>query len=138
MVDPLVRRRMQQQKRQGTEPEMRLRRALHAAGHRYRVGYKVPGAPRRTIDVAFPRQRLAVFVDGCFWHACPEHGVRPKNNAEWWSGKLRRNVERDLSTDEILLAAAWTVVRVWEHSSTAVAVETVEMGLGLSAVGGVH
>ena len=99
---------MAPQKRQDTKPEVVLRKRLHARGYRFRVAYPVPGMPRRTIDIAFPRRRVAVFVDGCFWHACPTHGVKPKNNKDWWADKLAGNRARDLG---------WTVVRVWEHES---------------------
>ncbi|SNC61190.1 T/G mismatch-specific endonuclease [Kytococcus aerolatus] len=124
--------RMQRQRRAGTGPEMRLRRALHARGWRFRVGFKVPRAPRRTIDVAFPKRKVAVFVDGCFWHVCPEHGVRPKSNAEWWHRKLMDNVVRDRTTDEVLVAQGWVVVRVWEHAPRMEAVHAVEMALHLA------
>jgi DNA mismatch endonuclease, patch repair protein len=106
---------MQTQRRAGTDPEMVLRRRLHALNLRYRVGYRVPGLPRRTIDVAFPGRRVAIFVDGCFWHRCPVHYIPAKNNAAWWEAKLAGNVQRDRDTDRQLAEAGWTVVRVWEH-----------------------
>jgi DNA mismatch endonuclease (patch repair protein) len=120
---------MRRQLRQGTAPELALRKALHARGHRYRVAWPVPGAKRRTIDVAFTRGRVAVFVDGCFWHCCPAHVTWPGANAAWWADKLRRNVERDRETDELLLAAGWSVVRVWEHERVEEAVRAVEAAL---------
>lgn len=95
----------------------------------------MPGAPRRSIDMAFPGRRVAVMVDGCFWHACPTHGVSPKNNSVWWAEKLAKNVERDRSTDEILMSQGWTVVRVWEHTETEIAVESVELALAVAACG---
>lgn len=101
--------------RRDNTPEMRLRRALHARGLRYRVHVRVPGNRRRTIDVAFTRARLAVFLDGCFWHACPIHRTEPKNNHEWWQWKLETNVARDRDTDRLLLEAGWRVMRIWEH-----------------------
>ncbi len=107
--------RMSRQRRLGTEPELQLRRLLHARGLRYRVGHPVHGRRRRTIDIAFTRARLAVFVDGCFWHACPVHGTSPTANGEWWSNKLAENAARDRDTDAALAAAGWTVLRVWEH-----------------------
>lgn len=106
---------MQRQRRRDTAPELALRRALHARGFRYRVNMPVPGRPRRTVDIAFTRARVAVFVNGCFWHACPVHATWPANNADWWVEKLRTNVARDEDTDEILAQSGWTVVRVWEH-----------------------
>ncbi|OYO06925.1 very short patch repair endonuclease [Enemella evansiae] len=102
--------------RRDTSAEVMLRRALHSLGLRFRLQHKVPGRNRRTIDIAFPRQRLAILVDGCFWHGCPEHGVMPKNNREWWRAKLETNRQRDEDTNERLLEAGWAVVRVWEHS----------------------
>lgn len=107
--------RMSVAARRDTAPEVALRRALHAAGHRFRVVYPVPGNRRRTIDIAFTRARLAVFVDGCFWHGCPEHGTRPKANSEWWTTKLATNKARDEDTGRLLTEAGWHVVRVWEH-----------------------
>ncbi|MFC6396454.1 very short patch repair endonuclease [Luteococcus sanguinis] len=120
---------MSEQKRAGTAPELALRRLLHAKGYRYRVGAKVPGMPRRTIDVAFTRKKLAVFVDGCFWHGCPEHCVSPKNNAEWWAAKLEANRARDSDTDAALASAGWRVVRIWEHETPADAVDRIEATL---------
>lgn len=110
--------RMSRQRRLGTEPELQLRRLLHARGLRYRVGHPVPGRRRRTIDIAFTRARLAVFVDGCFWHACPVHGTSPTANGEWWSDKLAGNAARDRDTDVAPASAGWSVLRVWEHVPT--------------------
>lgn len=107
---------MSRQKRRDTAPEMKLRSELHRSGLRFRVGLVVPGRPRRTIDVAFTRQKLAVFVDGCFWHGCPEHATWPRDNADWWRQKLEGNKARDVETDALLRAAGWQVVRVWEHA----------------------
>lgn len=98
-----------------TAPELALRRSLHALGLRYRVSLPVPTRTRRTIDIGFARWRVAVFVDGCFWHSCPDHGTRARANAEWWRSKLEANVTRDMETNAILEAQGWTVVRVWEH-----------------------
>lgn len=114
-VDQAVRSRMVAQRRRDTAPELALRRALHGAGLRFRVGHPLPGIPRRRADVVFTRVGLAVFVDGCFWHDCPEHGTRPKSRAAWWEEKLRRNVERDRDTDARLAEAGWIVARFWEH-----------------------
>lgn len=107
--------RMSRQRTRDTVPELELRRALHARGVRYRVDYPLPGMPRRRADVVFTRVRLAVFVDGCFWHCCPEHASYPRANSGWWRAKLARNVERDRETDGALLAAGWTVLRFWGH-----------------------
>jgi DNA mismatch endonuclease (patch repair protein) len=121
--------RMSRQRRVGTTPELALRRLLHARGHRYRVAWPVPKAPRRSIDVAFVGRRLAVFVDGCFWHACPVHASNPRANAEWWAAKLRKNVQRDQETNELLYEAGWTVVRIWEHEHPEEALLRVELAL---------
>jgi len=82
---------------------------------------------RRTIDIAFTRRRLAVFVDGCFWHRCPVHATYPASNAPWWAHKLERNVERDQETDAALRDAGWQVIRIWEHTPVAEAADTVEV-----------
>jgi len=111
----VVRARMRSQRRSGTKPEIALRKALHAKGLRYRVAYPVPGLPRRSIDVAFPGKRVAVFVDGCYWHRCPEHHIPAKNNSAWWQTKLQGNVKRDRSTDHQLASQDWLVLRFWEH-----------------------
>lgn len=91
--------------------EVQLRRALWASGLRYRVHADLPGTP----DVAFPSARVAVFIDGCFWHGCPEHYTPPARNAEFWRRKLERNLERDRRADAELAAFGWAVLRVWEH-----------------------
>ncbi|MER0445959.1 very short patch repair endonuclease [Streptomyces sp. Edi4] len=114
---PSVSARMSRQGSRDTTPELAVRKLLHAAGMRYRVNVPVPGMPRRTIDIAFGRAKLAVFMDGCFWHGCPQHATHPKANAEWWRTKLDRNMARDRETTEHLAAAGWTVLRFWEHES---------------------
>lgn len=121
--------RMRRQPERDTGPELALRSELFSRGHRYRVASPVPGLPRRSIDVAFTQRRLAVLVDGCFWHSCPEHATTSKTNAEWWAAKLQRNVERDRETDAALIAAGWRVVRVWEHEDPAAAVARIEQEL---------
>ncbi|WP_321163513.1 very short patch repair endonuclease [Nocardioides sp. Root151] len=124
-IDETVRARMRTQRRADTKPEMELRRELHRRGLRYRVGHPVPGVPRRTIDIAFTRVRLAVFVDGCYWHRCPIHSVPAKNNGEWWASKLQRNHERDQETNQLLGDAGWAVLRIWEHEGAVAAADTV-------------
>lgn len=103
------------QRRSDTKPELSLRRTLYRRGHRYRVQFSVNGLPRRRVDIAFPGPKLAVFVDGCFWHGCPDHCVVPKANREWWLWKFQRNAERDRDTDRRLNELGWTVLRIWEH-----------------------
>lgn len=118
--------RMRRQQRRDTSPELVLRRALHARGHRYRVDAPLPGLPRRRADLLFTRARVAVFVDGCFWHGCPIHATAPKANHEWWQAKLARNVERDRDSDEKMRAQGWSVIRVWECMPVEDAVAAVE------------
>lgn len=112
-----VSERMSQARRRDTKPEVDVRRLLHARGLRYRVTYPVPGLARRTIDIAFTRAKVAVFLDGCFWHSCPEHRTSPRSNADWWRTKLERNAARDTETTAALEADGWTVLRFWEHES---------------------
>lgn len=112
---PAVRRRMQDQRARDTSPELALRRLLHAAGLRYRVDRPPLPGLRRRADLVFGPARLAVFVDGCFWHSCPQHGNSPRTNQQWWADKLERNRRRDRDTDARLQAAGWQVLRVWEH-----------------------
>ncbi len=121
--------RMRRARRRDTAPEIALRKILHAGGYRYRVAYPVPGQRRRTIDVAFTRQKLAVFVDGCFWHGCPQHGTAPRANSEWWRRKFDANLARDRDTDQLLRARRWTVLRIWEHEDPHVAAAKVRIHL---------
>jgi DNA mismatch endonuclease (patch repair protein) len=117
--------RMSLQRSEDTEPEMVLRRRLHAMGLRYRVHMPVPGLPRRRVDIMFTRARVAVFVDGCFWHRCPEHATDPVTRGAWWRRKLEGNVKRDRETDDHLRRLGWTVVRFWEHEDMAKAARRV-------------
>ena len=103
-------RLMSRIKSKGTGPEMALRRGLWREGLRYRVQYG-----RERIDIAFPGKKVAVFVDGCFWHSCPIHGNMPKSNAGYWKPKLEKNAERAAAKDARLHDAGWTVVHFWEH-----------------------
>jgi DNA mismatch endonuclease (patch repair protein) len=121
----VVRRRMQQQRRRDTRPELELRRALHAAGLRYRVERPVIPGMRRRADIVFGPAKVAVFVDGCFWHMCPQHATAPKANANWWREKLERNRARDRESDRLLHEQGWFPVRVWEHEDMAEAALTV-------------
>lgn len=116
---------MRRMPEQSTGPEIKVRQALFKNGFRYRVKYPVPGVPRRTIDIAFPDRRVAIFVDGCFWHGCSEHRNIPRNNYEWWKAKIEGNRRRDRDTDERLRSAGWTVLRYWEHDPVEKTVEDV-------------
>lgn len=109
---------MTRQRQRDTKPEVAIRSALHRAGFRYRVNYQPLPGLRRRADIAFPRKRVAVFVDGCFWHGCPDHATWPKENASWWREKIEANVRRDRDTDARLSSAGWTVIRIWEHEDT--------------------
>ncbi|KUL38294.1 very short patch repair endonuclease [Streptomyces regalis] len=116
---------MSRQNSRDTAPEVAVRRLLYATGLRYRVNVPVPGMPRRTIDIVFPKAKIAVFLDGCFWHGCPEHATQPKANAEWWRAKLDKNIARDQETTEHLREAGWMVLRYWEHEVPAAVAEDV-------------
>jgi DNA mismatch endonuclease, patch repair protein len=112
---PEARVRMQSNKSRDTKPELALRRAVHALGLRYRVGTKPLTGVRRTADLVFPTAKVAVFLDGCFWHGCPEHHTVASTNAKFWADKVSGNRARDRDTDARLEAAGWVSVRVWEH-----------------------
>lgn len=113
--------------RRDTGPELALRRALHRLGLRYFVHRRPVPEIRREADIVFPGAKVAVFVDGCFWHGCPEHGRREhRTNGWYWPEKIERNRTRDRETDALLLAADWTPVRIWEHESVQQAAHRVE------------
>lgn len=106
-----------------------MRRLLHAAGLRYRVDF-APLGGRRRADIVFTRRRIAVFIDGCYWHGCPKHATLPKRNADYWLPKLERNIERDRETDAILQAAGWRVLRHWEHEDPAIVADAISRAVG--------
>lgn len=108
---------MKGNRKRDTKPERALRSSLHKVGLRFRVDHPIAAEGGRPIraDVVFPRQRVAVFLDGCFWHSCPSHGTTPRANSAYWRPKLQRNVQRDLEVNDRLARADWTVIRVWEH-----------------------
>ncbi|MFD6100872.1 very short patch repair endonuclease, partial [Nocardiopsis flavescens] len=110
-----VRKSMRANRGRDTGPELAVRRLVHAAGLRYRVSARPLPDLRRTADLVFTRRRIAVFIDGCFWHGCPEHHTRARTNADYWAEKVRANRERDADTDRRLARAGWTVLRIWEH-----------------------
>lgn len=119
----LVSAQMSRMPRSSTKPEVAIRRALHARGLRFALHRRdLPGRP----DIVLSRARIAVFVDGCFWHGCPEHGVLPKNNREWWRQKLAGNAERDRQKDAELQATGWMPIHVWEHTAVAEVVDIIE------------
>lgn len=125
---------MQLQRERDTEPELALRRALHALGLRYLVHRRPLAGLRREADIVFPRAKVAVLVDGCFWHGCPDHGRRQHHvNGWYWPEKIAGNRARDADTDSRLATAGWQVVRVWEHETTATAAKRVEAVVRLAA-----
>ncbi|HEY3492663.1 MAG TPA: very short patch repair endonuclease [Solirubrobacterales bacterium] len=111
--------------RRDTLPERAIRSELHRRGLRFRVDRAPLAGLRSRADIVFGPARVAVYVDGCFWHSCPQHGTKPKANAEWWEQKLRRNQERDLETDRVLREHGWEVVRIWEHEDPVEAADQV-------------
>ena len=120
---------MQSNRPRNTRPEVALRSALHRACLRFfKHRRPVPGL-RCEADIIFPGPRVAVFVDGCFWHGCPQHATFPKTNAEWWARKLKATQQRDRENERALTAAGWTVLRVWEHEATADAVAWIRAAL---------
>jgi DNA mismatch endonuclease (patch repair protein) len=112
--------------RRDTKPELELRRILHARGLRFRVDRAVLADRRRRADVVFGPAKVAVFIDGCFWHGCPQHATWPKANEAYWREKIETNRLRDRDTDERLRALGWEVVRIWEHEDPAVAADRLE------------
>ena len=116
---------MERQTQRDTQPERALRSELHRRGLRYRLHQRPIPSLRRQADLVFTRARVAVFVDGCFWHGCPTHGTWPKNNAEWWRAKIAANQQRDQNTDNALAEAGWLSVRVWEHEDPRAAADRV-------------
>lgn len=123
---PGIRKIMQANKSRDTAPELAVRRAAHSLGLRYRVSARPIPDWRRTADMVFPRARVAVFVDGCFWHGCPQHYRAARTNAEFWLAKIQGNVLRDQETTEQLEAAGWLVLRFWSHEAPAEAAEAIQ------------
>ncbi|QIG49475.1 very short patch repair endonuclease [Nordella sp. HKS 07] len=104
-------------RQKGTKAEIDLRKALHTKRLRYRLHVPLLTKPRRVADIVFSRTRVAIFVDGCFWHGCPEHASWPKSNADFWREKIETNRARDAETDRLLQSLGWRVVRVWAHEN---------------------
>jgi DNA mismatch endonuclease (patch repair protein) len=120
---------MRSTRRRDTPSELALRSLLHRRGLRYRVDHPpIPGSRRRA-DLVFSRARVAVFVDGCFWHGCPDHASWPTANAEWWREKILANRRRDEDTDRTLADAGWHVIRVWEHESPTEAADRIQQAV---------
>jgi DNA mismatch endonuclease (patch repair protein) len=122
--------RMRRTRQRDTAAETTLRRELHRRGLRYFVNRPpLEENRRRRADIVFPRARVAIYVDGCFWHGCPIHATWPKTNAQWWRQKIEQNRARDRATDEALRDAGWVVVRVWEHEDAREAARRVEVAV---------
>jgi DNA mismatch endonuclease (patch repair protein) len=122
---PAALKRMKSTGRRDTAPEVALRTLLHRMGFRYRIDRKPLPGLRRRADLVFVGARIAVYIDGCFWHGCPLHATWPKENAKFWHDKIEANRRRDADTDRRLQDARWTVIRVWEHESPVTAAERV-------------
>lgn len=126
-----VTRVMRANRQKDTGPELAIRSELHRRGLRYRVHVQpVPGL-RCNADVVFGGARIAVFVDGCWWHGCPEHRSLPKANRDWWDAKIQRTVERDRRNDAALAEAGWLAIRIWEHEQPSTAARRIEAELKL-------
>ena len=110
-----------------------MRSALHGRGLRFRLHQRLIRGSARTVDIVFVRAKLAIFLDGCFWHGCPVHGSWPKTNAEWWRAKIETNQRRDRDTDARLQALGWRVLRIWEHEDLSDAIVRVVAALDQSA-----
>lgn len=127
---PGVRAVMRGNRRRDTQPEMKIRHLLHALGFRYLVDAAPLKSSRRRADLVFRGPQVAVFIDGCFWHACPQHGMIPSTNTTFWSEKLGRNQERDLETNELMTKAGWLPLRFWEHDNPTEVVAAVAKAVG--------
>ena len=116
---------MQGNRSRDTKPELAVRSAVHRRGLRFRVAARPLAELRRTADMVFRKDRVAVFVDGCYWHGCPDHHTQPATNSEYWKSKIGTNIARDADTNARLEAAGWTVLRFWEHEDPEAVAETV-------------
>jgi DNA mismatch endonuclease (patch repair protein) len=123
---------MQSNRSRDTQPELALRQLLHARGLRYRVDVRPVAGLRRRADIVFTKKKVAVFIDGCFWHGCPVHGSSTfKSNAAFWEAKIARNRERDAETTRELAAQGWRVMRFWEHDDAKAVVPIIEAAVRL-------
>lgn len=128
-----ARRTMVANRAKDTRPELAVRSLLHARGLRYRTNFRPEPKLRRTADIVFTRRQVAVFIDGCYWHGCPEHFARPKTNVSYWIPKIERNRERDRETNEMLIAAGWTVLRFWEHENASEVADQISLAVAEAA-----
>jgi DNA mismatch endonuclease (patch repair protein) len=127
-ADPRTSTRLRAQRRRGTKPELEIRRELTKIGLRYRLHRRLLSGLRREVDIVLGATRLAVDIRGCWWHGCPSHVTRSRNNAEWWAAKIEANRRRDADTERRLVEAGWQVIVVWEHEDAA------EVALRLRAI----
>ncbi|MDQ4503897.1 very short patch repair endonuclease [Sinomonas sp. ASV322] len=134
---PAIRKTMQGNRSRDTAPELLVRRAVHAMGLRYRVAFRPEPELRRTADLVFTRARIAVFIDGCYWHGCPEHYIEPKRNVDYWRPKIARNRERDEQTTAALASHGWLVLRFWSHEDPATVARTIRAAVVGRAASGV-
>lgn len=125
-TDARARATMRANRSKDTGPERAVRSVLHARGLRYRTHLRPEPNLRRTADIVFTRRRVAVFIDGCYWHGCPLHLMLPKSNVAYWIPKIEANRRRDEETNRLLSEAGWTVLRFWEHESPVDVADTVE------------
>ncbi|WP_442868300.1 very short patch repair endonuclease [Bradyrhizobium sp. CCBAU 53415] len=125
-VLPVTTKRMTSTRGRDNAREIAIRSELHRRGLRFRLHQRLLKMTRRSVDIIFPAARVAVFIDGCFWHGCPIHRTWPKNNAKWWSEKIETNIARDRDTDRRLVELGWTIVRVWEHDKIDKAADQIE------------
>ncbi|MGO2932406.1 very short patch repair endonuclease [Microbacterium sp.] len=121
-----TRKVMQGNRGRDTKPELAVRRLVHGRGLRYRVNARVEPDLRRTADLLFTRARVAVFIDGCYWHGCPDHCTMPKVNVAYWNTKIAGNRRRDIETTSRLTDRGWTVLRFWSHEVPGSVVSRIE------------
>lgn len=121
-----VRAVMRGNRSRDTKPELAVRRLLHADGLRFRVDFRPVGAIRRRADIVFTRARIAVFIDGCFWHGCPTHHVPSKTNTNYWTPKIDQNRARDRETNRLLTDSGWEVLRYWSHEPAETVAASIE------------
>ncbi|MCY3650303.1 MAG: very short patch repair endonuclease [Acidimicrobiaceae bacterium] len=126
---PATRKSMQGNRSRDTKPELAVRSAVHRRGIRFRVAVRPQPELPRTADLVLRRSRIAVFVDGCFWHGCPEHHTQPRTNSEYWADKIASNIERDAETTAYLQQSGWTVLRFWEHEDAEAVADLVQKSI---------
>jgi DNA mismatch endonuclease, patch repair protein len=129
---------MSRQRTHNTGPELSLRSELHRRGLRFRIHARPLSSVRREADIVFPGARIAVFVDGCFWHGCPEHRTHPRRNASFWFDKIEMNRLRDVETDTLLTSAGWVSLRVWEHEGVTEAADRIEAAVRNDSAASTH